>query len=169
MLTVLVSTVLPGYIPFLHSVEFYVIVTVVAAGVLALCIRPSRRGAAVFHTVEGWVCEGDDDSDSGPRLEIECLANGSVLMRRTDADAAGDTGNVSISVEQRGFDLDITENITPGRRLSGTAESRDAVFVLSFLGQEWYHIHYTAWPGTRYAAFSLHVRPGIKTTALLRE
>lgn len=168
MLTVIASTVLPGYIPFLHSVEFYVILTVVAAGVLALCIRPSRRGAAVFHTVEGWVCEGDD-SVAEPRLEIECLSNGSVLIRRTALVGVGDTGNVSITVEQRGFDLDITENITGGRRISGSAESRDAVFVLSFLGQEWYHIHYTAWPGTRYAAFSLHVRPGIRTAAALRE
>ena len=40
----------------------------------------------------------------------------------------------------------------------------EAVFVLDFLAPEWYHIQYLNEHDGRFAAFTLHVRPGIHTT-----
>lgn len=159
-----------AYIPFLHSPEFYVIMTVVAAAVLALCIRPSRREAAVTRTVSGWICPGDDSRpfDAPPRLEIECLRNGNVLLKRTDIAHLGVTGALTLQVTQIGFDLQIQEHLTPGAGLSENSVE-DAVFVINFLAPERYHIHYVADPGDRFAAFTLHVRPGIKTAVELRQ
>lgn len=159
-----------NYAAFLHSVEFYVIMTVVAAGVLALCIKPSSPGAVIARTISGWICEGyGDGSHDSPRLEIECLANGNVIVRRTDVPEVGDTGEMTLQVTQKGFDLEITEFVKTGRRSATTPPVQDAVFILDFMGSEYYHLHWTNHIGDRFAAFSLHVRPGIKTTVALRQ
>lgn len=159
-----------AYIPFLHTPEFYVIMTVVAAAVLALCIRPTRREAAVTRTVSGWICPGDAgrNADADPCIEIECLNNGNVLLKRTDVEHVGVTGSMTLTVTQTGFDLQIEERLTVGAGLSENSVE-DAVFVFNFLAPERYHIHYVAYPGDRFAAFSLHVRPGIKTRVTLRQ
>ena len=157
------------YWPFLHSVEFYVIMTVVAAGLLAICLKPSDRGAVVTRTVSGWICEGDPEgSHDSPRLEIECLPNGNVIFRRTDVTGLGDTGAMTLQVTQKGFDLEIMEHLTEGRRSTATPPVQDAVFIFNFMGPEYYHIRWTSHIGDRFAAFTLHVRPGIKTSATLR-
>lgn len=179
-----------AYIPFLHSVEFYVIMTVVAAAVIALCVRPSDRGRAQTHTVGGFLCEGIPTTE--PALHIECLDNGNVLIRRTGVHGIGATGALSIAIKQIGFDLQIDERLTPGRPLpaapnqdiaatvpsQGIAGAPDrgiaaspvteAIFILTFLAPEWYHIRYTCDPTDRFAAFTLHVRPGLTTTIPLR-
>lgn len=168
---------------FLHSVEFYVIATVVAAGIVAFCLRPSGKGAAIVRTVTGWICEGDTDRDSettgsrhyndatddGPQLQIECLRNGNVMIKRTDVRGVGDTGALTLQVIQSGFDLRVTEQLQPGRSSADTPPVQDAVFVLNFLAPEYYHIHWTTDIGDRFAAFTLHVRPGIKTSQPLKQ
>ena len=157
-----------SYIPFLHSVEFYVLMTVAAAAVVALCVRPSRREAAITRTVAAWIVDGDDADADAPQLLAECTRNGSVLLKRTGIVGVGETGHVVITITQMGFDLEIAESIRPGR-CAGNARVFTAVFVLNFLGAERYHIHYVADPSTRFAAFSLHNIPGLKTSAALRE
>ena len=156
----------PAYIPFFHSVEFYVIATVVAAAVLAVCLRPSRKGQAVLHTVAGFLCEGVPEAE--PALHVECLESGNVLIRRTGLSGIYATGALSLAVNQIGFDLEIQERLPPGAGFDGLQIS-EAVFVLNFLGPDWYHISYTTDPSDRFAAFSLHVRPGLKTTVPLKQ
>lgn len=158
------------YFAFLHSVEFYVIATVVAAAVVAFFVRPSEKGPVVTRTVSGWICEGTpDEGEKDPRLEIECLPNGNVMIKRTDVSGVGDTGALTLQVTQCGFDLRVVEQLQEGRRSNMTPPAQDAVFVLNFLGPEYYHIHWTTALGDRYAAFTLHVRPGIKTEATLKQ
>lgn len=143
---------------FLRSIEFYVIATVVAAAVLALCARPARRAAAKEHRVGGWLVEGDYDTE--PSLKISVGADGAVTIRRTGLRDMYDGGSVALMIEQRGFDLDVREvRASSGR---GIEPCTEAVFVLTFLGAERYHIKYTADPSSRFAAFGLHVRPGIR-------
>lgn len=153
---------------FLHSVEFYVIMTVVAAAVIALCVRPSQRAAAQTHTVGGWLCEGPE-AVAQPMLHIECLENGDVLLRRTGVVNVGATGALSLAILQMGFDLEVGERLTPGASAAGVPDPTEAVFILKFLAPEWYHVRYTTDPGDRFAAFALHVRPGLKMTVPLRQ
>ncbi len=158
------------YFPFLHSVEFYVIMTVVAAGLLAICLRPAERGAVITRTVTGWICEGDPEARrDNPRLEIECLPNGNVIVRRTDVTGVGDTGEITLQVTQKGFDLEISEHLVAGRRSPSTPPVQDAVFIFNFMGPEYYHLRWNNHIGDRFAAFTLHVRPGIKSSVDLRQ
>ena len=47
--------------------------------------------------------------------------------------------------------------------------TKDAVFVFNFMGPEYYHLRWNNHIGDRFAAFTLHVRPGIKTSVDLRQ
>lgn len=157
-----------GYIAFLHSVEFYVLMTVAAAAAVALMVKPGQRGAAVLHSVEGWLCEGSAAPDDEPVLHVECTADGRVLIRRTALPHLGAGGTVSLSVTQTGFDLEIAERTVAQGRGTGAATD-DAVFALSFLAPERYHVRYTNQAGDRFAAFSLNNRPGLRLTVPLRQ
>lgn len=148
---------------FYRTVEFYVLATFMAAAVLAYCVKPSRRGSAVQRFEQGWLTEGELDAE--PALYIVCLDSGGVQIRRTGLPVTGASGAVSLAIEQIGFDLDCKE-----RRVDGAgAPMREAVFVLTFLGSEWYHINYHDEASGRFAAFSLHVRPGIKMRVPLKQ
>jgi hypothetical protein len=153
-------------IGFFHSVEFYVIMTFVAAAVIALCARPSGRGEAITHLVAGWLSEGDDTSE--PALHVQCLDNGDVQLRRTGLQGVYATGAVSLAITQIGFDLNIIERVVEGSPIDGAAV-HEAVSNLSFMAQDWYHIKYTDEKTGRFAAFSLHVRPGLVQTIPLKQ
>ena len=142
-----------------QSVEFYVILTVAAAAVVAFCTRPSGRGPAQTHLVGGWLTEGAPDV--GPQVLVECLENGDVVLTRTGLTDIYATGAASLAITQTGNDIVIKERLTPGAPC-GT-EMTTATFTLDFLGQEWYHIKYEGDTSTSlFAAFRLHVRPGIR-------
>lgn len=148
---------------FYRTIEFYVMATFLAAAVLAFCLRPSRKGAAIQRFEEGWLTEGNVDAE--PTLDITCLDNGGVQIRRTGLPVTGDSGAVSLVIEQIGFDLECKE-----RRVDGAgAPMREAVFVLTFMGSEWYHLNYRDESTGRFAAFNLHVRPGIKMQVPLKQ
>lgn len=142
---------------FFHSTEFFVLLFFVAAAVVGLCARPSRRGEAQTHLVSGWLTEGFADV-SGPTIEVECLESGNVQITRTGLEDVHLTGAASLAITQIGFDLSIIERTVAG---SGPAQN-EAVFVLNFMGNEWYHIKYVCEHTGRFTAFSLHVRPGLR-------
>jgi hypothetical protein len=153
-------------IEFFHSVEFYVIMTFVAAAVLAFCARPSSRGQALTHLIAGWLAEGDSEAEAA--LYVECLDNGDVQLRRTGLQGVYATGAVSLAITQIGFDLNIIERVVEGKAVDGTAV-HEAVSTLTFMAQDWYHIKYTDEKTGRFAAFTLHVRPGLRQRVLLKQ
>ena len=81
----------------------------------------------------------------------------------------GDTGEITLQVTQKGFDLEISEHLVAGRRSPSTPPVQDAVFIFNFMGPEYYHLRWNNHIGDRFAAFTLHVRPGIKTSVDLRQ
>ena len=166
------DTQVSGIIPlmtsydFFHSTEFYVILTVVAAAVVALCARPGRRGEArqLFATAilsSPVECVGEET-----HIEIVCREDGGVALVRRGLEHVYLSGNVALAIEITGFDVVMRERITAGSPADGTAT--EAVFLLDFFAKEWYHVRYEAAPGGRMAAFSLHVRPGLRTSHALK-
>lgn len=151
-----------------HSVEFYVILTVVAAAILAFCARPSQRGEAETHLLAGVLSDAPDTEN--PSITVECLENGDVTITRHGLRGIYSTGAASLAITQIGTDLKIIERLTPGPRpypatdddgnVQAPADIVEALFTLNFMGRGWYHIKYEA-EGNFFAAFSLHVRPGI--------
>ncbi|MDE7025208.1 MAG: hypothetical protein K2O88_04925 [Paramuribaculum sp.] len=146
-----------GISDFFTSVEFYVIATVVAAAVLGLCVKPQSKGPVRQHLLAGRLRNGEHKS---PGLELMCREDGSVELLRTGVDDLTDAGAVSLAVSVSGFNITIKERVT----LAECGEARnEALFVLDFLAPEYYHIRYESDDTSLFCAFTLHVRPGIKT------
>lgn len=151
---------------FLHSVEFYVVMTVIAAAVIALSARPSNKGPVIKHHVEGDMVP-DMPVWFSPGLRIRCNESGTVTLRRVGLDDCPADTMMYLTVDQHGFDLEITEHCVRG--YGRGEECGGAVFTLAFLAQERYHVKYIADPSTRMAAFTLHVRPGLTMEVELRD
>lgn len=146
-----------GITSFFTSVEFYVIATVVAAAVLGFCVKPSGKGPVRQHLLPGFLRQGPGKQ---PGLDIRCREDGSVEILRTGLDGFTDASAASIAVNLSGFDVTITERLTP----ADCGEPRnEALFTLDFLAPEHYHIRYDNPDTNLFCAFTLHVRPGITT------
>lgn len=148
-----------------QTVEFYVIVSVIAAAVIALASLPEKKGEVKLHLLAGELHPSDDGSPaSGPgngRLTVEVHPGNFVSIRREGLSGVAMDGAVSLAVKVSGFDILIEERITPGPSSPfGMADC--AVFHLDFLSPEWYHIRYESERFSEHAAFTLHVREGLR-------
>ncbi|MDE6160832.1 MAG: hypothetical protein K2F77_04160 [Muribaculaceae bacterium] len=139
-----------------QTVEFYVITCVIAAAVVALSAMPRRTRAVRTYTYDADLMPGDPEAE--PVLHFRVMRDGRVELRRTGLAGVGDEGAATIDVEVAGFDVTITEHLRAGR---GPAVG-EAVWVMDFFGQEYYHIRYQSDATGRFAALTLHARPGIK-------
>ena len=168
---------------FLHSVEFYVVATVIAAAVIILCTRPSGTKPVQTRFARAILRPDTGAAAADPSLEITVRDDGAVILVRHGLGQVRAGTAVALAVTIKGFDLTIKERVTarvptssaspefsenpehpevPGS--SDPSENMEAVFVLDFLAPEWYHIQYLNEHDGRFAAFTLHVRPGIHTT-----
>lgn len=148
-----------------NTPEFYIIVSVIAAAVVAIAALPERRRAVVQHLVAGELLSSvDTPDDLGPghgRLEIEVHEGNFVSIRRYGLDGVTMSGAVSLAIEVSGFDVTIQERVTPGAASPfGMADS--VLFHLDFLAPDRYHVRYESERFSEHTSFSLHVRPGIK-------
>lgn len=150
-----------------NSVEFYVIAGTVAACVVALSALPARRGAAVERLIGGDIFPADDlDDPEAPALHAEVDSHGRLILVRRGLSDVTMAGAASLALEIVGFDIRIRERLTPGS--AGFEPAGHAMFVLDFLAPERYHISYTNEVLGMVAAFTLPIRPGIKSTRSLR-
>lgn len=123
-----------------QSLEFYVIAVVVAAAIVALLGRRPSMGPARRYVFDG-ATTLEDSAVSQPSIELVCLDDGSVALRRHGLRGVRQDGQVVIEVEVAGFDVRITERITLGH-WPGAVDT--AEFRLPFMGRERYFISYTS-------------------------
>lgn len=149
-----------------QTVEFYVIVSVIAAAVIAVVSLPERKGEVKLHLIAGELLQAQEADAVGSaglgngELLIEVHAANFVTIRRTGLDGVTMAGAVSLAVKVSGFDIVIEERVTTGTASPfGMADA--ALFHLDFLAPEWYHIRYESERFSEHAAFTLHVREGI--------
>ena len=128
----------------------------VAAAVVALSAMPRRTREARFYKFDGDLMPGDPETE--PRLHFRVMQDGRVELRRTGLSGVGDEGAATLDVEVAGFDVTMNEVLRPGR---GPAVG-EAVWTMDFFGQEYYNIRYRSEATGRFAALTLHVRPGIR-------
>lgn len=148
---------------FYNTVEFYVIAAVIAAAILGACVRPSGRGAVVTHLLAGDLFAAPG---SEPSINIECLDNGSAILVRQGVECVGMDGAVSLAIEVSGFDITIRERLVPGN--NGQNQTIGAMFTLTFMGRERYHIRYESDDTGYFTAFTLMNSPGVKIHRPLR-
>ncbi len=148
-----------------QSVEFYVIAAVIAAAVVAFSARGGDRGPVRQFLLPGVLTLAD--TPSSPLIELICLDDGGVVLRRHGISGMTYSGAVSLAVEVNGFDVKIIERTVPGR--PGDTEVVDtASFILEFMGAERYFISYNAEDAGLFAATTLHNRPGIRTVKAMQ-
>ena len=121
-----------------QTVEFYVITCVVAAAVVAMSAMPRRTREARHYRFDGDLMPGDPAQQ--PLLIFRVMRDGRVELRRTGLAGVGDEGAATIEVEVAGFDVTINERLRPGRG----EPVGEAVWVMDFFGQEYYHIRYNS-------------------------
>ena len=147
--------------------EFYVIVSVIAAAVIAAVSLPERKGEVKLHLLAGELREADESADnpSPGAITFTVGAGNLVTLRREGLRGVSMDGAVSLAVKVSGFDITIDERVTPGSPYGQMAES--ATFTLDFLAPEWYHIRYESDSLSEHASLTLHVREGIVLTKRL--
>ncbi|MCM1293202.1 MAG: hypothetical protein NC111_04910 [Bacteroides sp.] len=150
------------------SIEIYVYALLLAVGVVALCVRPSRHGHARQYLLEGVLCRFEAEGSPRPGesgVKLACQANGDVLLTRYGIEGLRQGGALSLAVTVADFDVTIEERCV----MSADGEPVDtALFTLEFLGKERYHIRYSSeWTSTA-VAFTLSNREGMELDKRLR-
>lgn len=135
------------------SVEFYTIAFIVAAAVVAMCVKPPVHGEVITEFVRGTPTDG---IESEPSLQISVDNENRVTVFRLGFEDLTAESVVTLVVNKKGFDLEIKErvSISPGEYVNS------AVFMLNFLAPERYHVTYQADNSERFVAFNLTVKPG---------
>lgn len=144
----------------MFTLEFYIVMAVVAAAIVAFAARPATHGPAEQYLLAGRLY--DDSLAEGPELLLECADNGSVAIVRRGIEGVADDGAVSLAVEVAGSDIKIEERIVPGRM--APSGMLGAEFELRHIKLGFYHVRYNSQPTGLFAAFPLHVAPGIRTS-----
>ncbi len=139
---------------FITSVEFYVIALIIAAAIIAFCIKPTARGEAETIFISGIL---SCNETSTPSILIQVNNDNTVTLTRNGLSGVTDKSAITLVITKIGFDLTITERIStlPGHT------ANQAVFTLDFLAPERYHIKYQAEQPELFTAFTLPVKPGI--------
>ena len=151
-------------ISFFTSVEFYIILAVIAAAIVAFSARPTAKGPASEFLMAGDLRQG---MQSEAQITLTCLDNGKVRLLRQGLPEVRDDGAVSLACKLVGTDVFIEERIVPGR--SEEILNVEAEFVFKWLRPGRYHIRYNSQPTGTFAAFPFHVAPGISTTKALHQ
>ena len=149
------------------SVEIYVLLALLAASVLALCMKPSRRGEAVTYLLAGSLCHLDEDNSTDKAtIDFECLETGNVLLTRRGLLNLNSAGAVSLVITVIGFDVTIEERILHGK--TDGEPINTALFTLEFMGAERYFIRYISESTALAASLTLNNRAEMHVSRVLQ-
>lgn len=157
---------------FLHSVEFYVIVLLVAALAVGLLAMPSGHGPVKTSFAEGFLTY-DQAAGPEPRLELECLPDGNVKITRHGLpDNLDNAATAALAISRKGFDLTVEERLTPASRpllASETSAVNTAVYILTGLARERYHLRFNSDSTSSFTTLTFVNRPGLRSTRVFRQ
>lgn len=148
---------------FFSSIEFYVIMAVVAAAIVAVACRPQVRGEMLEYLLAGRLSKKGEGH--APSVEFKCLDSGIVVLTRYGIEGVSESGAVSIAAKCDGVNLFIEERLIPGNQYDMPID--EARFDLDFLRHGRYHVRYNSDATGLFVAFQLHVSPGIVATRAL--
>lgn len=154
---------------FIHTTEFYVILAVIAAAIVALAARPQNRGAVKETLLPGELLPRTAaDTGDGPSVTFTCTDSGRVIAVRRGLRDVTVSGTVSIAMIVKGYDIRIEERLSPGSAYNDPAAT--AMFTIDNLApSEYYHIHYNSPATGLFAVFTFHTRPSVKATHPLHQ
>lgn len=162
---------------FFHSTEFYVILFIAAAAIVAFAAIP-RGHDAVREFLLGSQLIADDvpaseeQFPSGrivhPAIEVVCRDDGNVSLIRHGLQDMTTEGAVSAKVEVNGFNITVYERIVVPRQHSNVSLSSGtfaepastAIFTLDFLATERYYLRYESEMSSSSATLAFRNVPG---------
>lgn len=150
---------------FFNSTEFYVIIFVAAAAIVALLLRPSGRGAARELLLGSRLsCVGSNEE---PEIAINVLPNYSLEIIRSGIEGVRSDGAVSAKAEIRGYEIYISEHLVSGR---GDDAADTATFVIEGLApDERYFLRYEAESISAQAQINFRLTPGLSSSRPLKK
>ncbi len=158
---------------FLHSVEFYVIILLVAALAVGIMAMPSGHGPVETDFSEGFLSYNPDLTDLTPRIEIECLSDGTVKITRVGLPENLDSAaTAALALTRKGFDITAEERLTPASRAllsSETIQVNTAVYLIGGLAHERYHLKFNSDSTSSFTALTFMNRPGLRSTRIFRQ
>ncbi len=158
---------------FLHSVEFYVTILLVAAIAVGLMAMPSGHGPVETSFAEGVLSYDPALTDHSPRIEIECLPDGTVKITRVGLpDNLDSAATVALALTRKGFDITAEERITPASRALLSSEIKPvntAVYLLEGLAHERYHLKFNSDTTSSFTALTFMNRPGLRSSRIFRQ
>lgn len=141
---------------------------VVAALVIGIFAIPNGIGP-----VETDFAKGDLDFDPAqacgePGLEVLCRPDGTVRITRTGLPAdMTSAATAALAITRKGFDLTIEERLTPGGAAYLASEARQvncAIYYITGLAHERYHIKFNSESTSSFAAFTLKNLPNLQAS-----
>ncbi len=162
---------------FFHSTEFYIILFIAAAAIVAFAAIPHGHGAVREFLLGGRLIADDEPvSDallpsgriSHPAIEVVCGDDGVVSLIRHGLAGVDTDGAVSAKVEVNGFNITVYERIAQGQRHTNVSTTSDrfaspvstAVFTLDFLASERYYLRYESELSSSSATLAFRNIPG---------
>lgn len=148
---------------FFHSVEFYVLATLVAALIVGFIAKPSSRGEARQHLLAGKLSNESnrtwsDIATMQPSISLRVRDDGTVQLTRHGVQGVSTSGAVSLAVTMIGFDVTIEERIVPGNNLDEPIDT--ATFEMKFFAPDRYHLKYNSSTTSSFVSTTLLVREG---------
>lgn len=143
---------------FFNTVEFYVILAVIAAAIVALSARPGSKGPVIEYLLAGELYPADDEE---PMVQINCLDTGAIAITRFGIAGINENGAISLAITKKGQDLFIEERLTPGSGFG--LPTQVGLFTLKTLPPGRYHVKYNSDKTGLFAAFPLHITPGLRS------
>lgn len=152
-------------IGFFGSPEFYIILAVIAAAIVAAAARPKGLGPVREELLAADLLPAMPGENPEPSIECRCTEGRRIVFVRHGLQGITESGALSVAVAIKGNNITIQERLTPGSMFDDPMG--DAMFTIDNLAPGFYHISYHSERISRFVAFTLHNRPGISTTKTL--
>ena len=110
--TLQIIAAIAARVEFFHTVEFYVVATVVAAAVIILSTRPSGTKPVQTRFARATFEPDFELSDAEPMLEVTVREDGMVVFTRHGLGRVRAGTVVALAITVKGFDVTLKERIT---------------------------------------------------------
>lgn len=148
---------------FFSTVEFYVIITIIAAAIVAISCRPSSKGPVYERLLAGDLQESTEPT---PCIRLICLDNGKIMLTRFGLDSLNAGGAASLAIKKTGSDVMIEERLVSGK--GAPIPCAQATFSIDFMPYGKYHIRYNSASTGLFCAFPFTVKPDMEVTKYLK-
>ena len=148
---------------FFTSVEFYIILFMLAIFLVGWIGRDNSRGEVLSYIYRSTIAERSEPGN-GSQLYVEALANGNVMLIHRNI-AISEENIPAIAVSISGSDIKIVEKVEKITAVDDNSELFDAIYILDCLKAKKYHLYFESTFTGTYTAASIKNEAPFHVTA----